>query len=176
MKIACPCGELISDSTDNLSNKAHRFADRDWGDFLFADRDVDSMRARAVTLSRSMWQCTACGRICLDDRDHELHWFVPEQAGPPPRLLSSVHGPRWKGSLAGNWRTDRTPDPPGQLWWSCGEDDSGWEEFASCTELERRYHEEFTRLDGADLLRSAFLRVDGRITHDWPPQDAATGP
>ena len=175
MKIPCPCGASIVDNTDFLSYKAHRIADRDWEDLLDDDGAEPGWR-RASRLSRSMWQCLRCGRLCLDDRNGRLHWFVPEAPGAVRhRLLSSVHGARWKGHLRGHWQSDPVHGRPGELWWSCGDDDSGWEEFTSRAELERRYDEEFTRLNGSDLLRSAFLRVDGHTTHDWPRQDAPGG-
>ncbi len=110
-----------------------------------------------------MWHCVRCGRLCLEDRDHRLHWFVPEDPdGLPRRLLSSVHGAGWKGHLRGHWDSDDRFGPSGQLWWCCGDGDDGREEPASRAELERRHDEESARLRGADLLRSAFLRVDGR--------------
>ncbi len=70
---------------------------------------------------------------CLEDRDHRSHWSVPEDPDVLPRRLR----------------------------WSCGDGDEG-REPASRAELERRYDEESARLRGADLLRSALLRVDGR--------------
>lgn len=176
MKIGCPCGASIPDTTDDLSYKASRVADRDREDLLFADDDVDAVRARFSELGRSMWQCTRCGRLCLDDWGHRLHWFVPENPDTlPRRLLSSVHGARWKGHLRGHWRTDDRFGPPGELWWSCGDGDEGWEEPASRAELERRYDEEFARLRDGGLLRSALLRVDGHTTRTWPAQDAPGG-
>ena len=175
MKIKCPCGPLIVDNTDFLPYKARRVADRDGEDLLFADDDVDVVR-NAYELSSSMWQCTRGGRLCLDDRDHQLHWFVPEDPDVlPRRLLSSVHGARWKGQLRGHWDSDNRFGPSGRLWWSCGDGDEGWEEATSRAELERRYDEEFARLHGADLLRSAFLRVDGDTTRNWPARDAPSG-
>ncbi|AYF76974.1 hypothetical protein D7D52_27785 [Nocardia yunnanensis] len=62
-------------------------------------------------------------------------------------------------------------DQPGELWWQCGKDDSGFEHFASREELERRYDEEFQRLRDLEILRSAFLRIDGEISHQWPPAE-----
>jgi len=118
MKIKCPCGPLIVDNTDFLPYKARRVADRDGEDLLFADDDVDVVR-NAYELSSSMWQCTRGGRLCLDDRDHQLHWFVPEDPDVlPRRLLSSVHGARWKGQLRGHWDSDNRFGPSGRLWWS----------------------------------------------------------
>ncbi|TDC81156.1 hypothetical protein [Actinomadura sp. 7K507] len=163
MKISCACGEVIPDQTDFIPYKARFVADMDWDDV--AEGDVGE---RLWEWSRCMWQCTACGRLYVEDRQGGLHCFAPEKAGVPSDLLGSAHGDAWKRPLVGNWRARASGGPPGELWWGFGVSDEGMEEFSRWSDLERRYHEVFERLRDRDVLRSAFLRHEGRIVHEWP--------
>ncbi|MFG2087491.1 hypothetical protein [Spirillospora sp. NPDC048824] len=160
MKIRCSCGELILDQTDFLPYKARFVSDMDWDDVHEGD-----VQERLREWSRSMWQCTGCGRLYLNDHGGGLQCFVPESAEAPVDLLRSVHRDRWKRPMVGNWQTDAER---GELWWGFGVADEGWEEFDRWDDLERRYFEVFERLRGKGLLRSAFLRCAGRIVHEWP--------
>ncbi|WP_067831634.1 hypothetical protein [Actinomadura kijaniata] len=174
MKIRCVCGAVIVDQSDFLPDKARLIADRDWEDVLHPEGDapLERVRERAWRWSRSLWQCAACGRLYVDDRNGRPHRFDPAEADVPRDLLGSVHGERWKGHLRGYWRASR-PGAPGDLWWSCGADDEGFEEFTSREALERRYREVFARLRSLDILRSALLSEGERTVHRWP--EAAPG-
>lgn len=158
MKIRCACGEDVRDQTDFISYKARFIADMDWDDVFEGD-----VEERLRGWSRSMWQCSGCGRLYLDDHDGGLRCFVPESAGAASGLLRSVHGERWQRPVVGSWRAGR-----GELWWGFGVADEGWEEFGRWEELERRYYEVFERLRREGVLRSAFLRREGAPVHKWP--------
>ena len=174
MKIRCVCGGLIVDQTDFQRNKAYLIADQDWFDVLDEAADAADEEGREadggllLELSREMWQCRDCGRLYIDDRTGTLHRFEPAETTVPRDLLASSRGARWRGNLRGRWQEQAKS---GELWWQCGDDDSGWEQFTSGEELERRYQEEFRRLLDLDILRSSFLRVDGEMAHQWPPAD-----
>jgi hypothetical protein len=119
MKIKCLCGELIVDNTDYLSYKGHIIADQDWFDVLAhirksirtaaelaggasaGDREqLDQVEAAAsdhlIHQSRGIWQCSGCGRICVDDGNRTLHWFNPADSSKTQDLLRSSKGDSWE--------------------------------------------------------------------------------
>ncbi|TDD79637.1 hypothetical protein E1293_22755 [Actinomadura darangshiensis] len=165
MKIRCACGNLVRDQTDFIPYKARVIADQDWSDALDA-LDADQL----WSLSRTMWQCTECGRLFIEDHDDRLRVFAPDSPAAPSDLLRSVHRDAWKRPLVGHWRTwtSASDGPPGELWWGIGVADEGMEDFDRWEDLERRYYEVFERLRGGGLLRSAFLRRGGDMVHEWP--------
>ncbi|ATL69065.1 hypothetical protein [Nocardia terpenica] len=168
MKIACVCGGLIVDNTDYVSNKAHLIADQDWDDALDDAAGEWHPDNLARKWSRLMWQCRRCGRLYVDDPTGTVHRFDPAESTVPHDLLASARGARWPGFLRGRWQAPVISDrSPGELWWQCGKDDSGFEDLVSWEELERRYYEEFQRLHDLGILRSAFLWVDGGMSHQW---------
>ncbi len=93
MKIECRCGRMIIDQTDCLPHKAHLIPDQEWFqvhddlDSELVDRLVDNsldrdtayMKSRMILTraSRLMWQCRACGRLYIDDRDGKPQCYVP---------------------------------------------------------------------------------------------------
>jgi hypothetical protein len=170
VKLQCRCGATIRDQTDFIPYKAYLVADEDWFDVL---DDVDARRGDDLlrAASRTLWLCTSCGALHIDGHEGELHVYVPADGHPVPDLLRSHLLDRWKRPMAGIWWPGRPSGPPGELWWGSTHGDHGWEEFVSWPELERRYHEVFTRLRDDGTLRSAFLRRDGELVHRWPTDD-----
>ena len=88
MKIVCTCGAVILDSTDALPHKAHFVPDQAWSVVWDAiDEAIEgsgskeaalmSVRRRIGPLFRLAWQCPACGRVYLDDRNGALCEFLP---------------------------------------------------------------------------------------------------
>ncbi len=93
VKIACHCGEIIFDITDNVPNKAHLIPDQAW--YALSDaidtQIIDALarktlqpdpayrRARELLLKSSqlLYQCQHCGRLYIDDRDGNLQCYVP---------------------------------------------------------------------------------------------------
>jgi hypothetical protein len=105
MKIGCYCGEVIHDGTDYLPHKAHVVADQDWFDLLDAIDDAVErsgptplekadacMRVRRMIceLTRSAYQCSACGRLCVEKGATDLSWFVAAGPSTGRSVLSSV--------------------------------------------------------------------------------------
>ena len=103
MKIQCPCGYLIPDSTDNLPNKAHFIADQDWDAFWeevdaaveksgpsARQKEAAVMRLRSLRMFRPAWQCPDCGRILVDDPSHTARSFAPDPDDEPVRVFGSA--------------------------------------------------------------------------------------
>jgi hypothetical protein len=106
MKIGCYCGATIVDQTDGHSDKAHFFPDQVWDSFFDA-LDVlakagpspaeqraawKPLRHLLATKVRLMWQCRACGRLYIDDQEHNLQNFVPSSDATPKEMLSCDEG------------------------------------------------------------------------------------
>ena len=89
MKIGCECGASIPDQTDRLPNKGHIFGDRDWCSFWdkidaaienppkHETRQETVMRTRQGETSRHVWECHQCGRLYLEDANHDLIEYFP---------------------------------------------------------------------------------------------------
>jgi hypothetical protein len=104
MKIECECGNLIPDNSDGLPCKAYLVPDQEWFDIWDAidaaierkwrdDEDREtvcmSLRDKVRKVSRQAWQCNACGRIHMDDRELKLQTFRPESADAPREIFRS---------------------------------------------------------------------------------------
>jgi hypothetical protein len=107
MKISCPCGATIRDQTDNLPHKAYVIPDQEWfpaidaiekviDDVIARREDATSayMAIRRITseAARHVYQCRACGRLFVDDRQHKPHTFMPASADTPKEILRSRDG------------------------------------------------------------------------------------
>ena len=93
MKVGCYCGATIYDQTDDLPQKGHLIPDQEW--FATYDAMDDEVieplaggtldKKKAFMLSRVVisraarlvYQCSACGRLYIDDKSGRLHCFVP---------------------------------------------------------------------------------------------------
>jgi hypothetical protein len=196
MKIECSCGNLIVDSTDYQSNKAHLLADQDYLDLIGAitariemlmasigkaagEREARQVSERSIQsihelaghyMRRSLYQCTERGCLFVDDEKLHLQSFVPENKTVPHNLMRSVKGEKWQRPLRGRWITNATlpQQKSGELWWGFGVGNEGFEHFDSWEALEKRYFEVFQSLKQGDLLRDAQLVRDGEATHQWP--------
>jgi len=166
MKIHCPCGAILRDSTDFLGDKAHRIADQDYFDWCDADG-----RSRSSFVS-FLWRCPSCGRLALDLVDGDLAWFLPENDAAHRPVLQSKRGEAWRGLRRGHWRAGA-----GEVWWHTNVG-RGFETPGTEQEVRRLYFVMFERLQTQQRLRSAFLRVDGEIVHCWeaPKQVLLTPP
>jgi hypothetical protein len=197
MTISCICGNILRDQTDHVPYKAHFVADQDYEDLLVGieqqlaailaqDRGTptatnenhllgrvlwDAMRS----YTRTMYQCSNCGRLCLDDPDDppQLRWFKPEDDRQWKRLLASVKGEGskvWMRNLVGHWDPSRSQ---GQLWFDppAGEK-GGVEEFTEWSSLQSRYYELFELMKSEGNLAGARLGIGSygdpiRDVHSW---------
>lgn len=102
MKIPCECGALIPDITDFLSYKAHFIPDQVWFELLDVideaiersdptaeAKEAASMRVRTLigNLTRCAWQCRDCGKLHIDDHNHNLRVFTPGKPDVPYELF-----------------------------------------------------------------------------------------
>ena len=92
MKLHCPCGAVISDSTGGLPRKGHLIPDQEWVSIHNAlEKAIDDAMARRTgaeaafmqvhlifgDASRLVYQCRECGRLFVDDRQHKTHIYAP---------------------------------------------------------------------------------------------------
>ena len=95
MKIECECGSTIFDGTDDLPHKAHFIPDRRWNALFEAIDDLIEKRCATATqrnaactkirslvgaAARQAWQCSACGRLYVEDVKRDLQCYVPAGA------------------------------------------------------------------------------------------------
>lgn len=93
MKFQCDCGNTIYDGGDDLPHKAHVIPDQGWNALFDAIDDLienrcatktqrnaacTKLRALVGKAARLAYQCSACGRLHLDDAAHKLQSFAPE--------------------------------------------------------------------------------------------------
>ena len=93
MHFYCPCGNRISDTTDNIPHKAHLVPDQDViscsaaleqivrAENISIEEKLEQIivRIQGHYLSRCIYQCPNCGRLFVDDASHKLHSFLPEE-------------------------------------------------------------------------------------------------
>jgi hypothetical protein len=104
MKIHCPCGAIISDSTDSLPRKGYIIPDQEWFPVYDAlDKVIDDivsghtkaetayMHIRCILGDASRWifQCRDCGRLFVDDRKRKMHIFSPSSDETSKEILRS---------------------------------------------------------------------------------------
>jgi len=104
MKIHCPCGAIISDSTDRLPRKGHIIPDQEWDSLKDAlEKVIGDAMARRIEgeaafmqvhillgdASRLVYQCRDCGRLFADDRQHKTHIFIPSSHETHKEILRS---------------------------------------------------------------------------------------
>lgn len=92
LKIQCACGQIIPDQTDYLPYKGYVIGDKDWFDLwnLIEDiiegkttlktNDEKIMAVLRADPSRLAYECSGCGRLYLDDADHQLVEYLPQNS------------------------------------------------------------------------------------------------
>jgi hypothetical protein len=104
MKISCDCGATIIDQADSLLQKGHLIPDQEWFPVCDGiDAVIDDVAARRtnaeaaamqvrsilITAARLAYQCRECGRLFVDDRQHQLHTFAPTSTETSREILKS---------------------------------------------------------------------------------------
>ncbi len=107
MKLHCECGNLITDSTDSLPWKANLLPDQEWFAVLdmmddiiekvasggmAAEAGMMALRGAHGSATRTAWQCAHCGRLMVEDHDHQIHQYVPATGGDSREVLRSRPG------------------------------------------------------------------------------------
>jgi hypothetical protein len=89
MKFVCDCDATIRDNSDFHPHKAHYITDQELTILVevadetienpsFSKKDAINKILDFFSLARrSIYQCTLCGRIYLDDIEYHLQGFVP---------------------------------------------------------------------------------------------------
>jgi DNA replicative helicase MCM subunit Mcm2 (Cdc46/Mcm family) len=104
MKISCPCGAIISDSTDGLPGKGHLIPDQEWIPLCSAlEKVIEDAMSRRIEAeaalmqvhvllgeaSRFVYQCRDCGRLFVNDRQHQTHIYAPSSQETGKEILRS---------------------------------------------------------------------------------------
>ena len=192
MKIHCECGHVIYDQTDYLPGKAYLVADQDYFDLAEALEAQVTKAAEAGRIGgpgvgaairqalentraalnryarRTVYQCSACGRLFVDDTQFQSQVFAPKDEAVSRDLLRSIEGDRWKRNLRGHWNDRHDGPDKGELWWGFGGADEGYERHDDLDILTQRYYEVLGRLQAKETLRSAFLNRNAETLHQWP--------
>src|SRR5947208_1727106 len=108
MKLGCHCGATIFDHTDDLPQKGHLIPDQEWFATYDAmddevivpllDGKIDKEKAFRLSrgvisrASRLMYQCSACGRLYIDDKQGVLHCYLPSDDTTSKEILRSRGG------------------------------------------------------------------------------------
>ena len=107
MKIECECGSTIFDGTDDLPHKAHVIPDQRWNGLFeaiddliekrcatAAQREAACMKIRSLVgaAARQAWQCSACGRLYVEDARRGLQCYAPAKAGTLRDVLRAEGG------------------------------------------------------------------------------------
>jgi len=180
MKIKCECGGVIVDQTDFLPYKAHMISDQDWFDFLDAvdyaieksgptskekESSLMGIRRLAIKLTRFIYQCASCGRLFIENENHELETFIKQEPYEGKQILASALGENWKRTLIGDWQESRNGTFKGYLW--CMDVKSDECGFDNWKQLEDKYYSIFHELKSKDVLRSALLKKNYEVIHSW---------
>ena len=161
-KFQCVCGNIISDNTDFISYKARFVSDQDYFDLCdeIENKDFYKQSASLIKYLNDIYQCSQFQNIIFF-KNNERFDFQPLEKQQKPTVLKSVFGDKWKGVMTANFY-----DGKGDVWWYTNVD-SGFKQRLSLDQLKEIYYKKFEELKKADLLRSAFLRVEGEIIHDY---------
>jgi hypothetical protein len=104
MKMRCECGAIITDQTDDLPYKAYFIPDQDWNGFTETiDQIVGAVAAGNMTThdaetavrqvylakSRSMYQCSKCGRLLVIDVQGNANNYAPTLEADSRQILKS---------------------------------------------------------------------------------------
>ncbi|MDY4413401.1 MAG: hypothetical protein SPE43_03360 [Ruminococcus sp.] len=94
MWIRCKCGNIIHDNTDSIPYKGHIISDKEYFKMLeLADELIESpvknrealvmtfrnnIGAKSYIRIKSIFQCTCCGRLLLEDENNQYFSFTPD--------------------------------------------------------------------------------------------------
>lgn len=91
-RIICKCGEILHDSTDNISYKGHILSDKEFFPLLdLSDELIESKSSDREGLAmefrrciggyirlKDVYQCYKCGRLLVEGKNGEFFCFAPE--------------------------------------------------------------------------------------------------
>lgn len=179
MHFYCKCGYRITDSTDNISYKAHIIADQDWYDFLDRitaaiksdetnrEKVIDEFYSDTTDIDKLIYQCPKCGQIFIDGEGRRLYSFCAE-GETKTDLLLSVKGKNWQGYLQAEWE-DVKPEwseHHGYIWpiVNLDYDIPGFDDYNKFIE---KYYQLFEELKSKNILRYSYMKRNMQILHFW---------
>jgi hypothetical protein len=87
MKFKCLCGQLLSDSTDDIPYKARLIADGDWNAFT---KSCESPQGYDWHLVTNIYQCPQCGRLRIEKPPGQVFFFEPENESVSKSLFRFI--------------------------------------------------------------------------------------
>ncbi|MEO3945520.1 hypothetical protein [Gorillibacterium sp. CAU 1737] len=188
MNFRCECGQRIHDNTDYLSYKGYLLSDQDQFDLFdeiddaiensgpsSRDKEEASMRIRSLlsALLKTVYQCSNCGNIFINDDLHRLDMFRRANPGNQ-NLLESALGDKWRGFLYADWK-DKVPDwqsSNGTLYnktngSSLPEPSVVDGNYGDWETLEKDYYRFFHDLKTKDAIRFSQLKKNNTVIHSW---------
>ncbi|QBH95372.1 hypothetical protein EKN56_02505 [Limnobaculum zhutongyuii] len=161
-KFNCRCGYTISDGLEYMSNRAHYIANQDYWDLLDKLEPTQAWEENAHHLAqycRQIYQCPQCNNLIFFAKGSRFD-FNP-LSDNTNNLLSSYLGTQWKGMLRGHYRKNT-----GEVFWQTNLE-SGFKQGLTQAELEALYYRKFEQLNAQQILRDAFLEIDGETVHKF---------
>lgn len=160
-KILCKCGNIIPDSTDYLSYKGYYIADQDYFDFLdkLETKDIENQTRFINEYFREIFQCPKCNNIIIINGKERFD-FNPLNNNSSG-VLQSILGVKWKGILRGDYKNNS-----GEISWMTNKERK-FMQGLTIMELKDLYFNKFKELKQLELLRDSFLRIDGKIEHEY---------
>jgi len=161
-KIECKCGKIIPDTTDFISYKGHLIADQDYFDFFdeIEKKEWNDSTSRASKYFNEVFQCTNCHNIIIL-RDNKRFDFKSIDTEGDSNILNSYLNEKWLGLISANFRNGQ-----GEIYWHTNLE-SGFRQELSLVELKNIYYRKFEELMSLNILRHSFLKIDGKIEHDF---------
>ena len=187
MHFSCQCGNVIHDTSDNLSYKGYIIADQDIDYLIETIEKLEKPHTQYIgvydeiskLLRRTVYQCPDCGRVYIENlaHDYKLVGFNPDsekqqEGNDNKKLLLSTFGEKWKGYLSADWNDD-IPDWQEHHGIIMPEVNVKFKnlEFDAFESFKRRFFEVLEYMKHMNIVSSAVLHVNGKRTYVWPESE-----
>lgn len=179
MHFLCSCGNVISDTTDNLPYSAHVVADVDIEDYWEAwerkgrGQDLGNLKY-PMDYEKIIYQCEECGRLFFDDPDDPIRFvsFLPEDKNV--MVTGPIEGAKWKGYIYGfsDLGMKRSIGACFTTWNNGAQVEE--HSFDSYEAMRAYFDSKVEELRAKDLLRSAWINKDGETVFSWSLDDSSS--
>lgn len=158
---SCYCGHIIFDVTDYLSYKARYIADQDYYDYLDEYEKTITEKQFYVlnNYTRDIFQCPNCSNLIIFSNKKRFD-FKPLTLNAD-NLLLSRSGNKWKGMLRATFRQESS-----EVYWQTNQE-QGFRQGLQLSELKALYYRKFEELKALNILRDAYLVVNGITEHQF---------
>ncbi len=167
-KILCACGQIITDQTDFIKNKAHLIADQDYMDFFeeIENKELMQVTSKAIHYFNEVFQCSNCNSLIVFRPDQEKGiFFIPSDKKNSRHILRSYLGEKWLGTMSAVFTEGK-----GEIFWDTNLE-SGFRQNLSLLELKEIYGKKFEELSKLKILRHSFLRIENSIEHQFDKEN-----